>query len=606
MASLADYMIMGGPGDVSTGDFLEAMPRQPSNARRVANTLSDLAQQLPRSTFDAAKEAYSAPSLASLLSLAFAAAPGQPNELAKMVLGTGQMGASGVDNVQRGYEEGDTLRGIGGAGQIALAALPMTKAAGPLYASMPRAMGTTGVTVGAATVPLAVTEARAQDKAKAATIQAPEHLVKERDDARRELQDLNRAYDAMNDKHRRSGPETQRGALEPLKGQIRDAQRKIEKIEDSIRLHGEESLARMKAEAPFRERYPGAAETIFAGGAMLAGGLPFATTVRNRIGDAVEGALINRQARKTTDMLQGGRNDTRAVENQLALQRRVDRFEETPGIVSTGMKHGLGATMSAMTMAEAASLPEQIDYVSFSPGHPTRQAAAEAFQTPGYYGERIGPALMGAGLYGTGVKLGQAVTPNPAIKRNLVDDALQYGNADHLNRLQELRQFRDAARAVRESPRPKTPDGPPYGPSGTPGPGQLPAQAGGPSALPDRQNIPSRTQGASDRGAYGPSEQSVARPHITGEIAAGRNVPTVEELSTYLKGQGLNKPLPANLEPKVNALTNLVHELRSSGMADKQVSEIIARLMQSGKNHLPAIATGTALGAGYMTQPTDE
>lgn len=590
MATLADY-VMGAPNDVTTADLIGAIPKD----RGFFNKLAQYAASLER------------PYFGGNTPLDYVQGFGNPlvgKFLNNAVAGTINMGASGVDNMQRGYDEGDPLRAAGGAGQAVLASLPMMRGAGALYSTLPRATMTTGVTTGAATIPLAISDAQAADRARASTVTPPDHLSQELSGLRQGYEEAQRRYDAANDPKRNyPSKDARRLAVEPLAAELSTYRDKIAAAETRIRDAMQSELARMKAEAPFRERYPGAAEAIFSGGALLAGGIPFANTLKNRLGEAAEGFLINRQARNVGDMLRTGRNDARAVDGQRALQTRVNEFDGTAvdRYVSPAIKHLGGAALSASTMAEASSLPEQIDYIAFGPGHPTREAAADAFTKPGYYAERIGPLLMGAGLYGMGVKAGNTITPTPTYNRNLVDDVLNYGNADHLKRLQDLRQFRDDARAVRRPP----PDDPSSGPSAGPGPGPLPPPSAGPSARPNLPQTPERIPNSTTRPSYGPQEQAVARPHIASEVAAGRNVPTVEELSTYLAGQGLNKPLPANIAPKVDALTNLVHELRGSGMSNDQISNVIARLMASGRNNLPAIATGTALGLGAMNQGRD-
>lgn len=108
----------------------------------------------------------------------------------------------GLENMQRAGSEGDVMRGLGGAGQIAMGAMPMAGMTGrgasalaSMYSSVPRAAAS-----GAAlTLPMAYTESAEAAKAKQPAQPAPQPAVPVTDDP---LTELVRGNPALEARHR--------------------------------------------------------------------------------------------------------------------------------------------------------------------------------------------------------------------------------------------------------------------------------------------------------------------------------------------------------------------------------------------------------------------
>ena len=104
----------------------------------------------------------------------------------------------------------------------------MMRGAGALYSTLPRATMTTGVTTGAATIPLAISDAQAADRARASTVTPPDHLSQELSGLRQGYEEAQRRYDAANDPKRNyPSKDARRLAVEPLAAELSTYRDKI-------------------------------------------------------------------------------------------------------------------------------------------------------------------------------------------------------------------------------------------------------------------------------------------------------------------------------------------------------------------------------------------
>lgn len=277
----------------------------------------------------------------------------------------------GADNVSRGWNESDPWRMAGGAGQVALGAVPgLTVARAPAAAMLAGTMPRAAATGAAASVPLGVSDAHAASGAGIAKafdgdpeVQRirQEIAAKEADRTRIATQPVRGMSAASADKARATASAQIDGDIARLNEQLGKVQQRVE--------------SEYRSNAPFRERYPGAAEALFAGGLGIAGGMPFADTMKRRVADFA----FNRPA---------------------------------PTMAAEAGHFGKSAAAGSLAVFEGSGLPEQIDALSFSPGHPTREKARAELTSPDYYASRI-PAAVLSGATGTllGTEAAKLITP---------------------------------------------------------------------------------------------------------------------------------------------------------------------------------------------------
>ena len=408
-------------------------------------------------------------------------APWLTNQLADVKDGTGQRFPSGVfeplagaaglaaemtgvPSIMRGYEHlqddsGDPWKKAQGVGEIAMGVLPgmaVTRAGAPvvnaLMGSAPRAVAT----MGAAAVPGGVVGAQESRKAADATlsqITPPDYMTRELAEIRRLKAAKQQEFNAVNQKHARSGPETQRQALGTLQADLNTLSTKETEAETRIRDHLAAETERIRKELPFRQRYPGAAETIGGTAAGLSAFLPFASTVKNRLGEAVEGWMMGRAANKADAAFNAGKIPEFAEAQSVLARRAKNLDDKTSGAVYPIMgvqgdklatQVGLGTVMNF----EGGSIPEQVDALAFPPGHPTREAARNALSDPDYYKSRALPAfLWGLGMTGIGAEAGNLVTPSarvPERVRSIVDR----GSPQSIEQLNKIAQYQRAVEAA--------------------------------------------------------------------------------------------------------------------------------------------------------------
>lgn len=312
----------------------------------------------------------------------------------------------GAQGVGRGIEEGDPLRAFAGAGEFALGAIPMAgamkagrAAIAPFMETAPRA----AATFGALTTPSAiVSNADARDKSMAEAV-LNDPTVKALEAKRR---DVTARLDAANKAHAKSGRITHETAIAPYMNELKTLDGTPEK--PGLIEQAKEAARKAYIEnAPFRERYPGMAGTMMGVGAGYAAGVPYVKELLKRGADRfVKAPAVEAAAERFGETV--GRNKTsEAAVAQQALRNKLDSWDRSHGAVPTTMDAVGNATKGAVAMMEASSIPEQIDYFNFEPGHESHDRAAKLFRDPEYYKERVAPALLGGALGVTGQTIGK-------------------------------------------------------------------------------------------------------------------------------------------------------------------------------------------------------
>lgn len=506
-------------------------------------------------------------------------------------------GMTGVPSAQRSGElvskfqdTGDWKDAAAAGGNALMAALPysMVGRGAASGASMtPLALGTAG---GAMTIPLGAAEAKEAGRGRVSKAIEADPEVRR---LRAERDRIMRERTAVNEKHARSGRETQRQALEPYNQDLARYDGTAEQP-GLIKQAEDAAAAAAMQEAPFRERNPGAAETIATAFGAAAGGIPFVNTVTSRIGARSKGNAANALATAIERDLAGkGRNAVPPAE----LARRLDEVNllaAPPSLAKRAYTVGSEAGSvgkSAFLMAEGASLPEQVDYISYAPGSVPHDEAARSFRDPDYYKERIGPGLLGVGLYGAGKGVGYMLTPNAGVNVPLIESLNRVGGPQQAQLAQNIAGYRN-------------------GLVNPPAPAPIPAPAGGgPALLPAAPaagqiqappNIPPvRAPAGRSPGNPSPSyrdpEKAAARPFIVDEIAAGRNAPDQAALQAHLSTQGLNKPLPGYMADNLKTTQALVDTLRARGATPAEIAEVVRAML--GKPGFPAIGAAGLTGA---------
>lgn len=543
----------------------------------------------------------------------------------------------GVRHMGDGVDEGSGARIAGGAGEIALGALPglaAVRATRPMINALmqtaPRAMATIGAPT-AAMLPMQIGDAQAASSShEAAAVASDAEVMRLRAERAKILADRT----AVNERHARSGPVTQHKALEPFDRQLAlydgtaDAPGLIGQAEDRARTG-------FRQNAPFRDRYPSAAEGIAAVGATVAGAVPFANAVKNNLANRlVYDPAIRRQTRAVETALNGSKTEPSAIGRMFGSEpqtvpRSAERFALEQGVLreqlasrealEPGWRNYLaGGALGAATMQEARMVPEEIDAYAFPWGHPTREAAVNALTSPDYYLSGIVPSVLGGATMGTlGTKVGNLASQRkatPDLDRARVVAKMDYGTRQpvepgapppgspppgpsNFGRVTDAMTNR-LVRWIEPGPAP-TPPGPstggvpptPVGPG--PGPGHVGPQPGSP---PPRGPGGGPAPGPRSQ-PYGAPQKAVARPFIENEVAAGRIVPNEAALGQEFARAGVPAPTSDRLPAALSNASSLVSALRQQGMQDRQIAAILADLMKQGMPGLPAIAGG-AIGLG--------
>lgn len=360
----------------------------------------------------------------------------------------------GVDNIRRGIDEGDVVRGVGGAGQVALGVIPgasmvrgpVGAAVGALMPSLPAAIATTT----ALGLPIAIAdgaEAGARNavssidndptvrrlRSELAAVEAMKGAINspEVDGIKADLAATEKDIAEASKLNYRS-KEARTLALQPLIAKQDGLIKQLTSAREQLRTSGlSERSDRTKAlraqieaaekaagaaymtNAPFRERYPGAAEAILGAGLTGAFGAGAMKGLAKSWGDAARGARLDAATSKADDAIAAlttgaeGSSAHGAATAQELLRRRLASWDRKHSPIEAAYQGTGNVVKGALIGTEASALPEQIDYVTFDPGHPTRENAASLFKRPDYWAERAVPAVSGGAAAFSGAALGK-------------------------------------------------------------------------------------------------------------------------------------------------------------------------------------------------------
>ena len=338
----------------------------------------------------------------------------------------------GGKNLGRGIAEGDAARAVAGAAEGALGVLPgvgKVPGVGALISSVPKTVAT-GTALGATTLPLHTRDAVAEANASISDYinNDPEvrRLRAERDKVMSERV-------KVNEKHAKSGKETQKQALSPFNAQLEAFDGSADKP-GLIGQAEERARKAFLADAPFRTRHPGTAEALFMGGLGMGAFLPFASNVKHNIADRmVHQPAIGRQAEAVELALKGGTKEPGlwgqlTGEKPKKIKPDRDAFNQEQDALDAMLaardkrdpsfiKNASVGTGMAM---ESRMIPEEIDAISYDPGHPTRDKAMKDLSSPGYYLSGLVPSVIAGatvgGLAGKGADL-VSKSESPAMAR---------------------------------------------------------------------------------------------------------------------------------------------------------------------------------------------
>ena len=324
----------------------------------------------------------------------------------------------GLENMQRAGSEGDVMRGLGGAGQIAMGAMPMAGMTGrgasalaSMYSSVPRAAAS-----GAAlTLPMAYTESAEAAKAKQPAQPAPQPAVPVTDDP---LTELVRGNPALEARHRlllqkeadakASIPGVNRASSDAIR---RKASEEASAIRGELMQAIERSTADKRAadtteankNKSVREIYSeympyvAAAPVILggAGGAMIKG-------MHNRAYNARTGNVSDSWQRSIAG---GDKAGALAAQAEMAALKAKGAGGTLPAIAFGA---GIGA--------EASLLPDELDMVRAQPGSPLAKDVWDRLtDAPGMTKRIAMGALSGAAPAGaTGELTGAVMSRRPA------------------------------------------------------------------------------------------------------------------------------------------------------------------------------------------------
>lgn len=324
----------------------------------------------------------------------------------------------GLENMQRAGSEGDVMRGLGGAGQIAMGAMPMAGMTGrgasalaSMYSSVPRAAAS-----GAAlTLPMAYTESAEAAKAKQPAQPAPQPAVPVTDDP---LTELVRGNPALEARHRlllqkeadakASIPGVNRASSDAIRQKASEEASAIRgELMQAIERSTAEKRAADTTEAnknkSVREIYSeympyvAAAPVILggAGGAMIKG-------MHNRAYNARTGNVSDSWQRSIAG---GDKAGALAAQAEMAALKAKGAGGTLPAIAFGA---GIGA--------EASLLPDELDMVRAQPGSPLAKDVWDRLtDAPGMTKRIALGALSGAAPAGaTGELTGAVMSRRPA------------------------------------------------------------------------------------------------------------------------------------------------------------------------------------------------
>ncbi len=372
--------------------------------------------------------------------------PGAINAVGELS-GINSMGR-GATNVGRGLSEGDWKKALAGVGEFGIGALPFGAAALPARSVIP-----TLAAFSASSLPYQVHEANANTAQKVADYIAKDPAVarlREELSAVRSLKpgigpgvdaletrlgEAEKDFAAASAKNYKSA-EARRLALAPLtdkqkalRDEIRAERQRSSEASGSERAARIQAIERQIAEAesaasaefmknaPFRDRHPGVSQQIVAGAGALAGLMPFAAGLKTNLMDRyIHQPAILRQSQRAEQALTGGTAQPGIIERMLgkkpetvvadaaSFNRERDVLDRMLSARDARSPSPLkDVALGAGYMMEGRMLPEEIDAISFGPGHPTRDAALKELSSPDFYVSGIVPSLM-AGITSAGTR----------------------------------------------------------------------------------------------------------------------------------------------------------------------------------------------------------
>lgn len=319
----------------------------------------------------------------------------------------------GAQNIGRGYAEGDVMRGLGGAGEMAMGAMPGAAAfkggrtaLGAMYATAPRAAAT-----GAAlTLPMAYTESAEAAKAKQAAEPPPQPPVVPNDP----LSDLVRGNPALEARHRLL-LQKEADAKAPIQGVNRASSDAIRQkaAEEATQIRNELMAAIERANADKRAADTAEANKNKSVREVYAEYMPYAAAAPVIIGGA-GGSLIKGMYSRAFNQKAGNISDSwrRAVESGDKAGATTAQAEmqalQAKGPGGTLPAIGFGAAVGA----ETSLLPEELDMARAQPGSELAKNVWDRLTDAPGMAKRVGlgavsgaaPAFGGAELTGALMK----------------------------------------------------------------------------------------------------------------------------------------------------------------------------------------------------------
>jgi hypothetical protein len=554
--------------------------------------------------------------------------------------------ARGVRDVGRGMREGDNLRTAAGAGQIGLGIMPGAGLFRGGRAVLNAATGTApraAATMGAATLPMAAADVRdaqagGQEKI-AAAVEADPTVKRHRERLEKLRDDLNKAQAPIAGMNKASADAARERKSKPIQAEI-DQLVGTDGKPGLIQQAEEQAAQNYLSNAPFRERYPGRAEALLYGGGALAAGLPLINTMRHKWADRfVHGPAIERQAQRVEDAARGtvtepsrlaramGAEPVRTPASrqqfdteQASLQNMIAAREARAG--KADWKSSV--LPSAAVIAEARMLPEEIDALSYPPGHPARVAAEEKLTSLGYYAGAVVPSLLGGGAaayYGN--KVGSMASPaTMATPRGEAAASMRFRGERAPEAPSRFERIKEALTQRAESwLRPRFPEAPAS--AGVPAVqgGGLPASlpAGGqihqPHTLPPspsptasqapgtvarqggQQGASSAQQGSSSVPKYGETHKEITQKVMESYMRSGSVPPAAQmrdDIAAAFKRAGVDAPGRAEVTKSINITRPMLEAAKD---APQDVKDRILKAMRDNKGFLAIPLAGAGAAA---------
>lgn len=318
----------------------------------------------------------------------------------------------GLDNVQRGMEDGDVMRGLGGAGQIAMGAMPMAgmtnrgaAALASMYSTAPRA----GLSGAAMTLPMAYTESAEAAKAKQAA-QAPQQVQAEANPD--PLTELVKGNPTLEARHRLllQKEADAKASIPGVNRASSDAVRQ-KASEEAAAIRSELLSAIDRASAAKREADTTEANKNKSVREIYSEYMPYVAAAPVILGGA-GGAVIKGMYNKAFNARTG--NVSESWKNAIAGGDKAGALAAQAEMAALKAK-GAGGTLPAIAFgagvgAESSLLPDELDMVRAQPGSPLAKDVWNRLTDASGMAKRIGlGALSGAAPAGASGELTGAI-----------------------------------------------------------------------------------------------------------------------------------------------------------------------------------------------------